>query len=64
MMVNYILYILLAPSHRLNKCQNLATSHQKKKLQPTKQGLKPIIFTHLEGGWLVSLKGGMNFLKA
>jgi hypothetical protein len=42
------------------------SSHKspKKKLQPTKQGLKPIIFTHLEGGWFVSLREGMNFLKA
>jgi len=31
MMANYILYILLAPSHHLNKCWILATDHQKKK---------------------------------
>jgi hypothetical protein len=34
MMANYILYILIAPSHRLNKCQNLATDCQEKKARP------------------------------
>jgi hypothetical protein len=37
MMANYIIYILLAPSHHLNKHQNLATNHQKKKVDKYKR---------------------------